>query len=260
MNSPAEPPGPKHRPMMDVLEDYRSLAWLLDGLFREMEEDIRPGVKTSRFDAVAAAFIKNEGLQSSFKGYRGFPAHVTASINHEVLNTLPSGRTLQDGDLFKLQCGIQDGVGHSYQSWTYVVGRVRREDEKFLAAGKLALERAVEQVKPGAPVVAISRAIESTLVSAGYSPNEKFVGHGMGRKQHEAPQVPCIVDPKAPPELLRKGQILSIQVIAHQGGHACRVTSDTWGVVTVDGSRALIFSQIVVATEKGPEIITPPRR
>lgn len=253
---------PKHRPHPDLLEDYRSLAWLLDALFREFEEEIRPGVKTSRFDAIAAAFLKNEGVESSFKSYRGYPAFVSTSVNQEVLNTIPSARKLCDGDLLKLQAGIKDGVGHSYQAWTYAVGTPRAEDASFLSAGKLALNRAVPFVKAGMNVLEISRTIQSTLESAGYSPNEKYVGHGMGRRQHELPQVHCYVPEgsDAIAHVLRRGQILSIQVIAHQGKRDCLTVRDGWSVETRDQSRALTLSQIVVATENGPDVLTPMRR
>lgn len=245
-----------------MLEDYKLLAKLLDALFAEIEAEIQPGVKTSRFDVITSNFIKSVGVQSSFKEYRGFPAYVNTSINHEVLNTLPSSRKLQDGDLLKIQTGIMDGIGRSYQSWTYFVGRPRPEDEAFLAAGNEALERAVRQVKARGNVIEVSRAIQTTLDAAGYSPNQKYVGHGMGRGQHENPQIPCYVPD--PPDLmsyqLSKGQLVSIQVIAHMGTSDCRTMGDGWSVETKDRSRALILSQIVAAGDGGPDVITPPRR
>ena len=211
---------PPHQPVMDMVQDYKLLAKVLDELLREVESYIRPGVKTSRFEDVAASFIKaTPGLQSSFKGYRGMPFHVTTSVNQEVLNALPSNRTLEDGDLFKLQVGIKDGVGHSYQSWTYFVGKPRAEDEAFLAVGNEALERAVRLVKAGTDVMEISRVIQTTVEESGYSTNKKYVGHGMGRNQHENPQIPCYVPPPSglPAVRLSRNQIVSIQVIAHAG-------------------------------------------
>ncbi len=248
---------------MDLVQDYKLLAKTLDDLLREMEAEIRPGVRTSRFEEIAASFINaTPGLQSSFKGFRGMPAYVTTSINHEVINTLPSSRMLEDGDLFKLQVGIKDGVGHSYQSWTYFVGTPRPEDEAFVAVGNEALERAVRLVKVGASVIEISRALQTTLEGSGYSTNKKYVGHGMGRNQHEDPQIPCYVPPQADlyEYRLRKDQIVSIQVIAHAGKDDCRTAKDDWSVETRDRSRAINLNQIVVATEKGPDVITVPRR
>jgi methionyl aminopeptidase len=254
---------PPHTPVADLVQDYKLLAKVLDELLREIEAEIRPGVKTSRFEAITASFIEaTPGLQSSFKGYRGAPFYVTTSVNQEVLNTPPSSRKLEDGDLFKLQVGIKDGIGHSYQSWTYFVGTPRPEDEAFLAAGNEALERAVRLVKVGSNVIEISRAIQTTVEGAGYSINKKYVGHGMGKNQHENPQIPCFVPERADEisHRLRKGQIVSIQVIAHAGNDDCRTMQDDWSVETRDRSRAINLNQIVVATEKGPDVITLPRK
>jgi len=244
-----------------MLEDYRALAKVLDALLSEIEAEIRPGTKTSRFNAITEDFIRATGLESSFKGYRGFPAYVTASINEEVLNALPSDRKLAEGDLFKIQAGIKDGVGHSYQAWTYFVGQPRLQDEKFVTAGLDALDRATRQARTGGDVVDIARAIQTTIEGAGYSVNRKYVGHGMGSQQHENPQVPCyVVEPVSlMAHRLRKGQLLSIQVIAHAGREDSRTLPDHWGVVTRDRSRALTLSQIVAVDDGGPEVLTPPR-
>jgi methionyl aminopeptidase len=251
----------RHRPLPNLLQDYQALAGVLDELLKELEAEIQPGVKTSRFDELTESFIKRAGVESSFKGYRGYPAFVSTSLNQEVLHTPPSKRELKDGDLFKLQVGIQDGVGHSYQAWTYFVGTPLKEDQKFVLAGGHALDRAVRQMKPGNDVIDVSRAIQTTLESAGYAPNQKYVGHGMGRNKHELPQIPCCVmqPEKDMSHWLNAGQLASIQVIAHAGGEDCVTMKDKWSVETRDHSRAITLSQIVAVGDEGPIVITPPR-
>ncbi len=243
-----------------LIESYRNLARTLRAIFTELESEVRPGRTTRELEQTAEDAIHRAGVESCFFGYRGYPACITASVNEEVLNTVPSKRTLKKGDLLKLQVGIKDGKGYSYQAWTYFVGAPSKADAQFVETGRIALARAVAAVQPG-KIDAISSAIESTLEGGGYSVNKKYVGHGMGLAQHESPQIPGYVvsGGLAAAQPLPVGKILSIQVIAHQGREDCRTMRDNWNVVTTDRSKALLLSQIVVVREGPAEVILEPR-
>lgn len=242
-----------------LIDRYRRLARTLHSILAEVEAEIRPGRTTRELEQIAEDAIHRAGVQSCFVGYRGFPMNITASVNDEVLNTLPSKRVLKDGDLLKLQVGIQDGVGFSYQAWTYFVGPPSKDDARFVETGRIALSRGVGAARAGDRVSRISAAIQQTIEGAGYSVNKKYVGHGMGSQQHENPQVPGYVIPGAEAPALPLGQILSVLVVAHQGRDDCRTAADGWNVVTRDRSQALLLSQIVVVRAGLPEIILEPR-
>lgn len=246
--------------MSALLDSYRRLARQLDAIFRELELELRPGRTTRELEQIAEDGILRAGVQSCFLNYRGFPSTITASVNEEVLNTVPSKRALKAGDLLKLQVGIKDGVGFSYQAWTYFIGSPDKKDSRFVDTGRIALTRGVEQAIAGGEVVGISGAIQRTVEAGGYSINKKYVGHGMGSRQHELPQVPGYIPPPGDEQpALRKEQILSILVIAHQGREDCATLKDGWNVVTRDRSRALLLSQIVVVDDQRPAILLAPR-
>ncbi len=244
----------------DMIAAYRRLAQTLGSILEEIENEIRPGRTTKDLEQVAADAILRAGLRSCFKGYRGYPAHITASLNDEILNTPPSTRSMTDGDLLKLQVGICEEAAFSYQAWTYFVGPPSKEDRRFVDSGRKALARAMAEIGAGRAVGLVSKAIQETLEGAGYSVNREYVGHGMGARQHEPPMIPCFVMPGTePPDLLEDGRILSVQVIAHRGRSKCRVIRDGWSVVTADGSRALLLSGIVVVRPERAEILLGPR-
>lgn len=251
--------GGKRQPSMPPLVlAYRRLAEVLRAIMSEIECEILPGITAKHLDQVAEAAILRAGVQSSFKGYRGYPAFITCSLNEEVLNTIPAPRAMKEGDLLKLQVGIKDGSAHSYQAWTYFVSTPNEADRRFVDCGQRALAAAVGQVRAGGDVASISQVISSEIESGGYSVNRKFVGHGMGEVQHEDPQIPGYPIPGYS-AILPEGKIVSIQVIAHQGSDDCKILDDNWNTVTCDGSKALLLNQIVVATQAGPDVILGPR-
>ena len=245
--------------MNPLVDRYRLLARPMRSILDELEAEIRPGRTTRELEQTAEDAIHRAGVKSCFLGYRNYPACITASVNEEVLNTLPSRRALKEGDLLKLQVGIRDEVAFSYQAWTYFVGDPSKDDARFVETGRIALNRAIGAVRTGHAVSNISKAIQETLEAAGYSVNKNYVGHGMGRHQHEEPQVPCYVPPDRPSPLLAGSQILSVLVIAHRGGEKCATLRDNWNVVTRDKSNALLLSQIVVARDGLPDVILEPR-
>jgi methionyl aminopeptidase len=245
----------------ELIAGYRSLAGTLDAILSELETDIRPGVTTRELEARATELMEKHGVRSYFKGYRGYPASITTSVNHEVINTMPSKKVLRSGNILSMQVGITNEKAFSYQGWTYAVGQVTEGEQNLMNASRRALQKACSLCTGGHTVSDISRAIQTSVECAGFFVNRQFVGHGMGSRPHELPQIPMYVtqDPEAA-NPLRVGQILSIVVIAHLGGHESCAMSDNWNIVTKDGSKAVHFSQIVVVGDADPEILTQERR
>ncbi len=241
----------------DLVARYRALTLAFRDVLGELEAELAVGRSLKDLERAAQDAVVRRGHESSFKGYRGYPAFITASLNDEVLNTVPDDRRLKDGDLLKLQVGIKGGEAFAYQSWTYAVGKASEVDRRLIEAGRKALARAVADTRPG-PVSVISRAIQETVEEAGFSVNRNYVGHAMGQTLHEPPPIACFVDPERPRDVVRPGQILSIQVIAHAGVQRCKMIE--WNVKTVDGKRAVMFSQMLVVGRDGPpEVLLEPR-
>lgn len=244
-----------------IPEEVLALAGRFERVLASIERAIRPNVTTASIESTASAAIQQEGLKSSFKGYRGFPASITASVNDEVVHGLPGPRILHEGDLLKLHVGVTDGRVHCTQGWTYYVGEPTAAARRFAACGERALGAAVSRVRDGCPIRDLAAAIEDTLRAEGFSGCAKYGGHGIGREQHQPPFLPCRIDViKDPGEALCSGDVLSVTVIAHAGSADLKVGHDTWGVRSRDGAPAILFSQMVEVREHEAFIILPPRR
>jgi methionyl aminopeptidase len=244
----------------DLVQRYRAIAPAMGEILAELEAEILVGRTTGDLEHAAKDAIHRRGFESLFFGFRGYPAYITASLNQEVLNTPPGPRRLAEADLLKLQVGITRGGGHAYQSWTYAIGTCRKEDRPLIQACRKALDRAVSEARAGVRVGVLSRAIQETVEAAGYSVNRSYVGHGMGARHHEPPMIPCYdTRDGAMDEVLPAGQILSVQVIAHEGANGCRTAEDGWNVLTRDGRRAAMLSQMIVVGPQASEVLLPAR-
>lgn len=243
-----------------MIEKIWPLAKSFGEILSEVEAFIRPGTKTKELDAAVSNSIMRRGLRSSFKGYRGYPASTSASVNEEITNSVPGTRELKRGDLLKFQTGVTDGTFHCSQGWTYFVGDSSEGNLKLAAGGEHALGAAVAQVRDGCLLAEIAGAIEDTLSSHGYAANPKLGGHGIGREHHEPPFIPCLrAKLHDPNERVHVGQLLSIHVIAHAGSPAARVGRDSWSMVTKDATSSVLFSQMVLVQEHHAMVVLPPR-
>jgi methionyl aminopeptidase len=220
---------------------------------------IRPGVATIDIDTAAADFMADAGCKSAFFGYRGFPGHICISINEEVVHGIGGLRRVQYGDIVKVDCGvIKDGwVGDT--ATTIPVGVIDSATQRLLRVAEGALELAVALAHPGRRLGDLCSAIEDEVIANGYSVVREFVGHGVGRKLHEEPQIPnygrCGSGPK-----LKPGMTLAIEPMVNMGGHAIRVLQDNWTVVTLDGKPSAHFEHTVLITKSAPEIMTSRKR
>ncbi|TMK49073.1 MAG: type I methionyl aminopeptidase [Actinobacteria bacterium] len=218
---------------------------------------VGPGVSTADLDAVAEAFIRERKATPSFKGYRGFPASICASLNDEVVHGIPSPkRVLKEGDVLSLDFGaIWDGY-HADSAVTVFVGEPpSAEAEKLVRVTEEALEAGISQIRPGGRLSDISHAVQQVVEGAGFSVIREYVGHGIGRNLHEDPQIPNYGLPGRGPEL-RPGLVVAVEPMVTMGDWRTRVLADDWTVVTADGSLAAHFEHTIAVTEVFHEVLT----
>lgn len=233
--------------------EARGLAGTLAGIFRDVEPMLVPGVTTREIDARVQRSIEAAGVRSSFKGYHGFPAHSITSINEEVANGVPGNRRLAEGDLLKLEIGIAGQTTFAIRAWTYPIGSVNPEDEKLMAAARLALGDAVTVARAGGRTGDISAAIQTRIEGAGFNVARQLVGFGIGEYPHEDPPIPGFGRRGSGAQLV-PDEILSIYVIA-LAGESETVTRDRWTDRTKDGRRSVTYSQMLVLRDGDPELL-----
>ena len=222
----------------------------------ELEAAVRPGVTTADLDRLAETLVRDGGAVPAFKGYRGFPATLCASINDEVVHGIPSPkRALKDGDIISLDVGAKLGGYFGDSAVTVPVGKVPDETLRLLDATREALDRAIAQVQVGGRLSDIGHAVQQWVEAAGFSIVREFVGHGIGEKLHEEPQIPNYGVPGRGPRLAA-GMVLAIEPMVAMGRPDTRVLADGWTAVTKDGSLAAHFEHTVAVSAEGPQVLT----
>lgn len=239
----------------EEIELIRSSSRLVARTLRLMGSMIKPGVKTIELDRAAEEFIRSEGGVPSFKGYRGFPASICASVNSEVVHGIPGKRTLVDGDIISIDVGALKEGYHGDGAATFPVGAVTDEVQTLLDTTQQALLAGIGEARDGNKVRDISRAIQIVVEDAGLSVVTDLVGHGIGQQMHEDPQVPNFVVPGGSP-LLVSGMTLAIEPMVNLGAGEVTVRGDGWTVVTRDDSLSAHFEHTVAIGENGAEILT----
>jgi methionyl aminopeptidase len=216
---------------------------------------IRPGITTGEVDRAAAELMAAEKCKSAFLGYRGFPGNICISLNEEVVHGIGGSRRIQYGDIVKIDCGvIKDGwVGDT--ATTVPVGVIDPKVQRLLQVTEDTLEIAIRFAESGRRLGDMCAAIEDEIAANGYSVVREFVGHGVGRKLHEEPQVPNFGRAGSGPKL-KPGMTLAVEPMVNMGGSAVRVLSDDWTVVTIDGKPSAHFEHTVLITKGEPEILT----
>jgi methionyl aminopeptidase len=216
----------------------------------------RAGTTTAELDAAAEKFIRSQGAEPAFKGYRGFPGSICASPNSMVVHGIPGSYQLKRGDILSIDVGVIKDGWVSDAAMTVPVGPVSAEVEKLLAVTKSSLFAAVEQMRPGNHLGDVSAAIQQTVEDEGLSIIRTLVGHGIGRDMHEEPQVPNFGEPGKGPEL-EEGMVLAIEPMVNAGGPLVRMGDDGWSVFSEDDSLAAHFEFTVAVTPNGPRVLTP---
>jgi methionyl aminopeptidase len=241
----------------EEVERMRKAGRVVAGTIDRVVAAVRPGIPTAELDAVAEAFIHEQGAIPSFKGYKGYPASICVSINDEVVHGIPSPkRTLAEGDILSLDFGaIWEGF-HADSALTVFVGDPpSAEAEKLVRVTEEALEAGISQIAPGARLSDIGAAVQQVAEGAGFSVVREYVGHGIGRNLHEDPQIPNYGEPGRGP-LIKPGLVVAVEPMVNIGGWETRVLADDWTVVTEDGSLSAHFEHTIAVTEDGREVLT----
>jgi methionyl aminopeptidase len=220
-------------------------------------EAVRPGMSTADLDAMAEKSILGEGAVPSFKGYRGFPATICTSVNHEVVHGIPSPkRKLIPGDILKLDVGaVWEGYHGDSAVSVFVGGPPSEEAIKLVRVTEESLEAGIAQLQPGRRLSDVGHAVQQVAEGAGFSCVREYAGHGVGRALHEDPQVPNYGDPGRGP-LIRPGLVVAVEPMVNLGTWRTRVLADRWTVVTTDGKLSAHFEHTIAVTEDGPEVLT----
>jgi methionyl aminopeptidase len=238
------------------LEKMRSANLIVARVLERVGGLVRPGISTWELDEVAEEMIRKAGADPAFKGYRGYPATVCASVNNEIVHGIPSReKVLQEGDILAVDVGARWEGYYGDAARTFPVGRVSRELQRLLDVTREALYRGIEMVQPGNRVSDISAAVQKHVESQGFSVVRDFVGHGIGRALHEDPQVPNFGPPGRGPRLV-EGMVLAIEPMVNSKGPGARVLEDHWTAVTLDGGYSAHFEHTVAVTEDGPWILS----
>ena len=218
---------------------------------------VRPGVTTLELDRFAEAYLLERGARPAFKGYRSYPFTLCTSINEEVVHGLPSSRELKEGDILSLDMGaVVDGY-YGDSAITLPVGDISAEALRLLRVTRECLDRAIAAARGGARLADISEAVQGHAEVNGYSVVRIFVGHGIGKELHEAPQIPNFVEVgRGRGPILKPGMVLAIEPMVNAGGPEVRVLEDKWTAVTADGSLSAHFEHTVAITENGTEVLT----
>ncbi len=216
-----------------------------------LKQAVRAGVTTDELDRIAEEAIRAKGATPAFKGYRGYPKTLCASVNEQVVHGIPSKRKLKDGDIIGLDLGAIVGGFYGDSAVTVAVGRIDEATAALVRVTEEALYLGIQQAVVGNRLTDISHAIQRHVEAAGYSVVTEFVGHGIGRQLHEEPQVPNYGRPGQGPRL-QPGMVLAIEPMVNMGGSAVRVLDDRWTAVTADGSLSAHFEHTITIQPDGP--------
>lgn len=237
------------------IEKMRAAGQLVGTVLAELREMVRPGITTIELDRAAEKMIRDAGALPTFKGYHGFPYSICASVNEQVVHGFPSTYELKDGDIFSIDCGVtlEGFVGDT--ATTVPVGNPDKEWLRLIRVTEECLDRAIEQCWPGKHLGDIGSAVQYHAESNGYSVVRDYVGHGIGRRMHEDPQIPNYGKPGLGPKI-KAGYVFAIEPMVNKGSHYTKVLSDGWTVVTLDGQPSAHAEHTIAITEDGPEVLT----
>ena len=243
------------RKSAEEIDRMRRAGRLVGHTLSRLVEAVRPGITLLELDALAEKEIRDGGGIPSFLGYHGFPATLCLSPNDWIVHGIPNGHVLKDGDILSIDCGAIVEDWHGDAAVTVPVGQVDEAGRRLIETTEQAMWAGIAQVRAGNRLSDIGHAVEKVAVAPGYGVVREYVGHGIGTRMHEAPQVPNYGRPHRGLRL-EVGLVLAIEPMVNEGGPETRVLDDGWTVVTRDGSRSAHFEHTVAITPTGPEVLT----
>lgn len=237
-------------------EKIRSTGRIIAAVLAELRMAVRPGITTAEIDAIAAEKLARWGAKASSLGYRGYPASICTSVNDEIVHSIPSTRTLQEGDVVGLDLAAHYNGWHADAAITVPVGNVSAEVQRLLKVTEDALYRGIAAARAGNRLRDVGRVIQQFVEATGFSVVRHYGGHGVGRSMHEDPQVLNYVDPTQINYVLKPGMVIAIEPMVNLGKQETKVLPDQWTVVTNDGSYSAHFEHTIAITEGDADILT----
>ena len=219
---------------------------------------VAPGVTTREIDKEVFRFIKSKGAVPSFRGYNGYPANVCISVNDEVIHGIPGSRVLREGDIVSVDVGaFKDGF-HGDCAGTYPCGKISEEAQRLIDVTRQSFFEGIRYAREGYRLPDLSGAIERYVEANGFSVVREYVGHGIGTRMHEAPEVPNYVEPKAGRPRFLRGMTIAVEPMVNAGRAGVIVMPDGWTVKTADGRLSAHYENSILITDGDPELLTDP--
>lgn len=216
---------------------------------------IKPGITTKEIDNSADQYILSHKAIPAFKGYKGYPASICASVNNEVIHGIPSNRVLKEGDILGVDVGVYKDGFYGDGAYTFPVGSIHEDTARLLRVTEEAMYRGIARAKADNRISDISCSIQNHVESNGFSVVRAFVGHGIGRELHEDPQIPNFGRPGQGPRL-KPGMTLALEPMVNEGSHEVIILDDGWTAVTFDGTLSAHFEHTILVTSDEPRILT----
>lgn len=219
---------------------------------------VAPGVSTREIDRAVHRFIKSQGAAPSFLGYNGFPASVCISVNDEVIHGIPGSRVLREGDIVSVDVGAFKGGYHGDCAATYPCGKISDEARRLIEVTRQSFFEGLRYAREGYRLPDLCGAIERYVEANGFSVVREYVGHGIGAKMHESPEVPNYVEPKAGRPRFLRGMTIAVEPMVNAGRAGVKVMPDGWTVKTADGRLSAHYENSILITDGEPELLTDP--
>ena len=240
------------------IELIREAGRIVAGALELIGKSLCPNIKTIVLDEIAEKYIRNQGGEPAFKGYRGYPSNICVSINEEVVHGIPAERKLKEGDIVSIDIGVGYKGYYADAAATFEVGEISPEAKRLVNITSFALEKAIDKIAPGIKLSEISATVQRVAESNGFGVVRELVGHGIGQDIHEDPQIPNYISDTEEYHdvILKTGMTLAIEPMVTMGTYNVETLSNGWTVVTKDRKLSAHFEHTVVVTENGHKILT----
>ncbi|MFC1655551.1 type I methionyl aminopeptidase [Patescibacteria group bacterium] len=240
----------------EEIELMREGGKILSSILTELENYVEVGKTTGQVDDYAASLMKKHNVKPSFKGYKGFPGIICASVNEEVVHSIPGNKVLKDGDIFTIDCGVLHKGFHSDSARTLFIGDVPEKTKEFVFVVKKTLKEVISRIKEGVSLNVIGETVQKIVEGQhGYTVIRELTGHGIGRQLHEDPFI-CNYQQYSKGPTLKAGMTLAIEPIVAMGSGKINTLKDGWTIVTADKLPACQWEHTIVVTKTGAEILT----
>ena len=237
------------------IEKLRRSGQLVRRVLEETCAQVKPGITTLDLERFVERRLAQAGAKPAFKGYRGYPCCLCASVNEQIVHGIPSNRRLNEGDIVSLDLGVIVDGYYGDAAMTVPVGTISESLQRLIRVTEESLQLAIDKARVGNRLGDISSAVEQHVVSSGFSVVREFVGHGIGRQLHEEPQIPNFGHPGYGPPL-KEGMVLAIEPMVNAGGPGLKILDDQWTAVTADGACSAHFEHMIAVTQNGPDVLT----